>query len=248
MKTFQKTQRELAQHLRAPEHFPAPAGVETRRLAIYRDLIFNNIEGFVAGAFPVLRSLYSESLWHELIRDFMLLHPCQTPYFLHISQEFLHYVTQEREAKTNDYAFMRELVHYEWVELALDVAEAIIPPAQAYPLTPLLLKARVSPLVVGLQYQYPVEKISSHFQPNEPQSSFLLVYRNRADEVAFMRANPLTLRLVFLLQQPHNLPLSAIFDQIALELQHPEPIKLQQQGLSILKELFDLDIISHFEP
>jgi uncharacterized protein len=247
MKSFQQTQLELTRHLRAPDTNPAPSGVEERRLAIYRDLIFNNIEGFISSAFPVLRSLYSSAQWNKLIRDFMRVHPCQTPYFLQISQEFLYYLNQEREAQATDLPFIAELAHYEWVELALDIAEESIAPAQAFPQSPLDLHPRISPLVLGLHYQYPVERISAQFQPQAPEPSALLVYRNRADQVKFMRANPLTLRFVYLLQQPELGTLGAIFDQLAIELQHPEPANFLQQGLNMAQELFYLDIISHFD-
>jgi uncharacterized protein len=100
---------------------------------------------------------------------------------------------------------------------------------------------------LGLHYQYPVERISAQFQPQAPEPSALLVYRNRADQVKFMRANPLTLRFVYLLQQPELGTLGAIFDQLAIELQHPEPAKFLQQGLNMAQELFYLDIISHFD-
>ena len=45
----------LAAHIRDPENVAAPAGVEERRLKIYRELFFNNVEGLLAGNFPVLR-------------------------------------------------------------------------------------------------------------------------------------------------------------------------------------------------
>ena len=50
-------QFELTRHLRDPQASPAPAGIEDRRLAIYRDLFFNNIESLLSGNFPVICQL-----------------------------------------------------------------------------------------------------------------------------------------------------------------------------------------------
>ena len=63
-------QFELTRHLRDPHASPAPAGIEERRLAVYRDLLFNNIEGLLAGNFPVVSELLGEQRWTALVRDF----------------------------------------------------------------------------------------------------------------------------------------------------------------------------------
>ncbi|UUA73368.1 DNA-binding domain-containing protein [Cellvibrio sp. QJXJ] len=60
MKSFQQTQMDFARYLRAPDEYAIPAAMEARRMEIYRDLIYNNIENLVAGVFPVLRSLLND--------------------------------------------------------------------------------------------------------------------------------------------------------------------------------------------
>lgn len=127
MASFIETQKILADHLRDPVANSAPANIEDRRLNIYRDLIFKNIESFISGGFPILRSLYSEDDWHQLVRSFIRTHHSDSPYFLEVSQEFLRYLQEEHQRTDSDPAFMLELAHYEWVELALDVSEESIP-------------------------------------------------------------------------------------------------------------------------
>ena len=41
---FRQVQREFAAHLRDPANNPAPGNIEERRLAIYRELFFNNVK------------------------------------------------------------------------------------------------------------------------------------------------------------------------------------------------------------
>ncbi|HKF94607.1 MAG TPA: putative DNA-binding domain-containing protein, partial [Gammaproteobacteria bacterium] len=121
---FQRVQYAFAAHLRDPQTHARPPGVEDRRMAIYRDLFYNNIEGFLSGGFPLVRSLYSDANWHRMARDFFAHHKSHTPYFPEISQEFLMYLQEERESQPEDPPFLTEIAHYEWVELALSVTEA----------------------------------------------------------------------------------------------------------------------------
>ena len=41
---FQQTQYAFAAHLRDPDANPAPPDIEDRRMKIYRELVYNNIE------------------------------------------------------------------------------------------------------------------------------------------------------------------------------------------------------------
>ena len=86
------SQLTMARYLRDPAGNPPPEGVEERRLKVYEDLVYNNIEGFISGGFPVLRSLYADADWHGLVRLFIDQHRCRSPYFLEISQ--IDYVDQ----------------------------------------------------------------------------------------------------------------------------------------------------------
>ena len=93
---FQRRQYEFAAHIRDPENRPAPSDVEDRRMAIYRELFYNNVEGFIANTFPVLRSLHDEDAWHGMVRDYFSHHRAQTPYFLEIPREFMAWLENER--------------------------------------------------------------------------------------------------------------------------------------------------------
>ncbi|MCJ7814965.1 MAG: DNA-binding domain-containing protein, partial [Xanthomonadales bacterium] len=53
---LKKLQTAFAAHIRDPENQAAPAGIEDRRMKIYRDLFFNNIRSLLSSNFPVLHS------------------------------------------------------------------------------------------------------------------------------------------------------------------------------------------------
>src|SRR3954467_3571617 len=82
----------FAAHLRDPTHAPAPAGIEPRRMAVYSELFFNNIESLVAANFPVIRTLYADDAWRDLVRAFYRDHRCHTPLFTDIAREFIRYL------------------------------------------------------------------------------------------------------------------------------------------------------------
>lgn len=238
--SFKKHQYDFTAHLRDPEHNPAPDGIEDRRIGIYRDLLYNNVEGFIANGFPVLRSIYSDDDWHKLVRDFFARHQCTTPYFLEISQEFLDYLQSEHDPQAEDPQGLLELAHYEWVELALMVADddvdliGIDPNGDLYAGHPVL-----SPLAWPLAYQYPVHRMGPEYLPAAPpdQPTYLVVYRNRNDEVRFLEINPVTARLINLLQENPEITGELALDQIVQEINHPQPALVFEGGVSALQEL-----------
>ncbi len=242
MKEFQQLQQSMTAFVRDPEHCPGPQGIEARRMAIYRDLFFNNIEGFLSNGFPVCRSLYRDDEWHALVRDFMHHHRCDSPYFLRIAEEFLGYLDDERDAPS-DPPFLRELAHYEWVELALDIAEDELPNIQ--PVAD-VLKAQLllSPLAWSLAYAFPVHHISAEFQPSEAgaEPTFIVVYRNRDDKVQFLEINRVTARLLSLLDASPGITGAAVLTEIAGEL-NIEPAAVVDFGGEILQQLLELGIL-----
>lgn len=231
-------------HIRDPERKPAPAGLEDRRLAIYRDLIYNNIESFISGGFPVLREITDDARWHDMVRDFIRRHESKTPYFLEIGQEFLRYLQSERDTK-DDPPFMLELAHYEWVELALDVSTEEIPASQLKKEHLLDSRLSVSPLAWNLSYQFPVHSIGPDLQPSDPpaQPTFLVVYRNRQDQVRFMESNAATSRLLTLLAGEDQLTGREALDRLAEEMQAPDPQAIIRFGTELLEKLHSLDIL-----
>lgn len=237
-------QRQLTDHIRDPQHYSGPAGVEDRRLKIYRELFFRNIESFIAGNFPVLRRLYGDDDWLALVREFMRNHRAQTPYFLEIGREFIEFL-QSRSASPADPPFLQELAHYEWVELALDVDDTDLGAIAADRNGDLLQQPPVlSPLAWCMGYQFPVHRIGPGFRPLQPetQPTLLVVYRDRTDKVGFMEVNPVTMRLLELLQASDSRPGKIVLAQLAGELAMPAE-QVLRFGRGVLYRMRDADIL-----
>lgn len=242
------SQRAFAAHIRDPGGNPPPADVAPRRMAMYRELFFNNVESFLSGNFPVLRSLYGDAAWHELAQDFFARHRCRTPYFHAIPKEFLAFLRDERGEQPGDPPFLRELAHYEWVETAVAMAQGEAPPAlNGEGLNePLAL----SELAWPLAYRWPVHKIGPASRPEQPpaEPTLLVVYRNREDRVAFLEINPVTHRLLELLQAEPGQTGAVYLNRVAAELHHPDPDAVLRHGIGILAALAEREAIGRSRP
>ncbi|HHO58955.1 MAG TPA: DUF2063 domain-containing protein [Thiotrichales bacterium] len=243
---FKKHQYAFTAHIRNPAVHATPEGIEDRRMGIYRELFYNNVEGFIASGFPVIREIYNDEHWHKMVRDFFANHQSKTPYFLEISQEFLRYLEHEREPQPEDPAGLLELAHYEWVEMALHVSDESIDMSNINANGDLLTGVPVfSPLAWPLAYQYPVHEMGPDYLPATPPPTptCLVVYRNRNDEVKFLAINPVTARLINLLNENDNMSGEQAIAVIIEEMNHPEPAVVQQGGLDALQQLQQHGII-----
>ena len=201
---FQQLQYAFAAHIRDPARNAAPEGIEDRRMQIYRELFYNNVEGLLAGNFPVIRKLTSDERWGALVRGFLATHASHTPLFHEIGREFLRYLEERGERGEEDPPFLAELAHYEWVELAVSLDEQRIEDVP-HDASGDVVQGRpvVSPLAWPLGYRFPVQRIRHEYQPAMPpeQPTFLIVVRNRRDEVGFMEVSPLSLKLLELMKE-----------------------------------------------
>ena len=239
-------QRRFAAHLRDPSRAPAPAGIEDRRLQVYRELFFDNLSSQLEGAFPVLHAILGAPRWGQLVRDFYRDHHCRTPLFLEVPREFVDYLADERPAAADDPPFLAELAHYEWVELALAIDEQDLAGIGADPADDLLAgRPLLSPLAWPLAYRFPVHRLAPDWQPAEPpaEPSFYVARRDRADQVGFLHVNAVTLRLVERLQQAPDLTGAEHLEALADELPQLDRVVVRSGGTAALAELLGADVI-----
>lgn len=242
---FQQYQFAFTSHIREPRLNRRPRGVEARRMKVYNELLYNNLEGFLLACFPVLRRVLGKRNWSRLVRDFFAAHRSQTPFFRQIPDEFIHYLKNERGERLEDPGFLQDLAHYEWIELVLSVASKEIDFALVDPDGDLMSRRpALNPLLSLQSYAYPVHRIGPRFKPaaDQKEQTHFAILRNIEDEVKFILINPVSLRLLVLLQSS---PLSgeAALLQIAAELLHPDPGVVLAGGHDILKSLREAQII-----
>ncbi|MCB1836212.1 MAG: putative DNA-binding domain-containing protein [Alcanivoracaceae bacterium] len=243
--SFQDTQNALAAWLRDPDNRPAPPGIEQRRLNIYRDLVYNNIEGFLRNGFPALHSLLEASLWHQLARDFIARHACDSPYFVDISRHFVEFLQASEGWLARLPPWALELAHYEWMEVAVDIADAGDWQAGADADGDLLVGAPVlSPVACLLGYRWPVHQLCADYLPASPpeETTWLMVYRDRQDVVKFMALNQAAAAL---LQRATSNPQQIgheLLSMLARDMDLPLP-QVQGFGLALLEQLRERGIV-----
>lgn len=232
----------LAAHIRDPDGVAPPEGVEARRLKIYRELFFNNVEGLLAGNFPVLRRVYGDDGWRALVRGFYRDHDCHTPLFTELGREFLRYLDEraDGDAGRDDPPWLRELAHYEWVELALQISEARRDDVAHDPDGDLLAGAPlVSPLAWPLAYAWPVHRIGPDYQPDTPPDTptLLLVRREPDGRVSFHALTPLAFRLLQRLEETPDLSGREQLVALAAEAGAPDLDGFVAEGAALLARM-----------
>ena len=243
---FQQQQLRFTAHIRDPENAPLPEGVPARRMAIYTEIFFNNINDQLCGNFPVLRQISSDERWYALVRDFMRKHRSVTPLFTEVALEFLDYLQEERESQPSDWPFMLELAHYEYVELAVSISSADEQAGEYDPNGDLVAgHPLVGPTAWNLSYHWPVHTIGPENLPTEAPSepTHLVVYRDRADDVHFLEINAVTQRLLQLLKENPGHTGLDVLKTIAEELGHPDADGVVTAGRQLLDDLRQRNVI-----
>lgn len=241
MKPFQERQLEFTQYLR--DDTVVVNKDINRRKSIYKDLVKSNINRIISDSFPISKKLIIDTDWRDMVDGFIANHLSQTPYFLEICQEFLAYLSQERIPRSTDRPFLVELAHFEWITLAIDVADIDVHFSDVSNHTKETLYT-LSPLVIGLTYQYPVHLIDDEYLPSEFSSPIhLIIYRNRYDQVQVMETNALTIQLVRLMQMHESLSCKDLFNLLLTEIPDAQMSILVSNLSSILSELAEKDVV-----
>jgi hypothetical protein len=244
---FQDKQYAFAAHLRDPANVPPPAGIEDRRLAIYRSLFFNNLYNLLGTMFPVLKKIHTDDRWRYLIRQFMKQHKAETPYFLKLPEEFLAFLQDEFEPDSNDFDFLTELARYEYAELALSVAtldnDLSNIDAEGDLLSAIPVK---SELAWTYAYRYPVHRISPDFLPARPteQPVYLSIYRGSDDKVRFLELNAVTAALLeAIANNSENMNGEELLQALAETIHYPDVGALLQHGAAAMQQMRQFEIL-----
>jgi len=230
---FQHYQQAFTARIRDPKAHARPKGAPAKRMKVYEELLYNNLEGFLLACFPVCRKILGVRRWNRLVRGFFRDHTNHTPYFRQIPEEFLKYLQDEWVCPEGYPAFLPELAHYEWVELALDTSDRDrdVPPHD--PRGDLLAgQPLANPVLRVLAYRWPVQRLSPRYKPAEPPAdpTFLVAWRDQDLAVRFSVMNPATARLLVLIQESEGQTGRQILQALAGEMGHPDAVALERFG------------------
>lgn len=229
-------QHALAAWIRDPDGHPPPPGIEPRRLAVYAELVFNNIESLLAGTFPVAKATLGDAAWHAVVRAFIREHGAQTPVFTELPRELLRYLDVRTAENRGDPAWLPELAHYEWIELALQLSDERPQDVPHDPAGDLRGGVPVlSPLAWPLAYDWPVHRIAPDAIPGVPSETLLLVYREPDGTVRFHELAPLAFHLLQRLGDEPTASGEALLHALALEAGAPDVDAFLAHGIDLLE-------------
>jgi len=238
MMAFQDLQRQFLAHLRNPGQQPLPTGFNQQGSALYVDLLYNKFNDSLTTCFPVTYAILGETVWQQLLKDFIAEHRCLSPYYRQIPDEFVHYLQNERQV-TDDLPFLYELAHFEWIELVLSIAETEPIVTETLSDNQLMEAMLVfTPVIKLLHYVWPVQQINQAYQTEEPPSvaTHILGFRDAADQVQFIALNPATASLILQLQNGHTA--EQALQELGKDFTPSELSNLMLFGKDILADLY----------
>lgn len=233
----------LARHVRDPGTHPGPPGIESRRLRIYSDLVYNNLDGLLASTFPVIRTTLGDVDWQALVRRFLANHVSHTPLFTELGRELVSFLEGDPGIDPQR-PWLAELAHYEWAELALQLSDAAMPPhdtaGDLIDGVPLL-----SPFAWPLAYRWPVSRVGPDFQPSaSPAEPTLVLLRREADgRIHFSALSPLLFRLLELVGANADATGRMLLRQLADEAGHADFDAFLSEARPMLQRLHEEHVL-----
>ncbi len=230
---FQQYQKVFTAHIRDPKNNKKPDNVNEERIAVYRNGVYNNIFESVSVCFPVCQTTLGKKEWNNIIKRFVAMHAASSPIFRKIPEEFLKFLESDNETPE----YIKQLAHYEWVELAVGSLQSQMGIDKTGANQPIDLLNQVPILAphMLLEYDYPVHKISAQFTPKQLEQTHLLVFRNLAFEVNFVELNPMTYLLLESIKK--GMAGKQALISLAERTQHSQPETIIEFGHGILKDL-----------
>lgn len=183
MMTLKEQQQAFAGHIRAGKA-GGLWGIDAQRMAVYRRLFFNNIEGYLGEVFTDTTACVGEGRWRDIVQRFFAEAEMTTPIYRDLPGEFILWASTQAWPDLPPYWL--EMAHFEALQMALVFA----PDAGAQTwLQPQAVVGYSHPL-----YQWEEGKVLSAVP------CFITVYRGRDGKVRWLVLSALQARFLELAQ------------------------------------------------
>ena len=249
MSSLHQQQKLFTDYLRNPTTKTAPCH---GKVAVYQDLVFNNINGLLTANFPVIHSLLVGQAWLDLVRAFIIHHVAKTPYFSKIAGEFVRFLMDN--PVYSHPAFLTELADYEYRETLIFTAKIQEADKRKPTMVTSASRIALASTTELHQYSYPVHKISTDFIPKQPSDHphFLVLCRDETLQVRFTVCNALSFSLLQQLQRHAGLSVGEVtqhfFQSINAQAPHLTADHLLKHALAFLHTLNTLGALIHTCP
>jgi uncharacterized protein len=240
MQVFQAYQTAFTAHLRQPARHAKPAGLNDKRMRIYREIVFNNFLASIRACFPVLHEILGKRRFSALVRQCFYSQHFNSPLFKDIPGSFVTFLQTQTMADLP--AYTAQLAHYEWIELHLSQQiETVAPVFSSEHVTDgqalLQRVVRLCNVQQLLHYDYAVHQLSKKRSSADPIATFLFVYRTPEFKVRFIQLNATTYQLLQQLQTQTTTSHQHLL-QLAHSMSHLPVEAVIQFGLQTLYTLY----------
>jgi hypothetical protein len=175
---------------------PAIPGINANNIIQYRRLVYNVVADMLQNAYPLTYALLSSEEWGNVVNEFFINHPCQSPQVWYMPKEFHQYLSDARHPLLKKYPFLADLLWFEWVEVELFMMEDKT--ARAGNSGDVLFsKLVLNPEHQLLLFTYPVhEKNAKYITPADKGSYYVIAHRNKEGEIIFTSIAPALARMI----------------------------------------------------
>lgn len=179
-------QQTLASFCRKGEG-PAAEGMYTDREQHYRKLVYNVVKDSLDGAYPIARTALSEEEWDTLCHQFFAEHACQSAQIWEMPRELMDFMLSVEHPLLEKYAFLRDLLLFEWMEIEVYMMEDVEVPEKAS-----VDVLQLNPEFRLLQMRFPVhKKRPQELSTANEGNHFVLLYRHpETCKVQFISLSP----------------------------------------------------------
>ena len=229
----------FAARIRDPKANPRPKGVPARRMRVYEELLFNNINSFLLACYPITRQILGIRAWNRMVRQYFAQHRSHSPLFRDIPRAFLDWISPLAANLFPNRPWLAEFMLYEWLELAVVTSPAEIDWEKVNPDGNLLEGVpQLDPTAQLACFQYPVHCIGPGFKSKVAEGSLhcFLIFRDSTDVVRFIQLTPVAARLLEMVQAVSASGREHIAE-LGREIAYPDIPGLEQLALAILDDL-----------
>ena len=223
-RNYQDYQRKLAEYCRTGEATEIPGITSGERLETYRRLVFSVIEEFLGKAYPITQAAIGKDEWQTLVDRFFSEYPCSSPQVWRMPQELTDYV-EKTSYKSDEFPYLLELLHFEWLEIEIDNMEDGELPEYLVPKDLFHEIPVINPDHKLLQLSYPLYELTpdilSNDEKREERKGTYLLLGFRCKETLrakFLTLNPFSLILLKGLM-PGDKTTKELLEQLPAELQ-----------------------------
>jgi len=172
-KTFQY-QTDLANYCKTGDYISIP-GVNEKNIKHYRRLVFNNVYDSITSAYPITKKLFGKKKWKKVVNRFFSSQKIQSPQIWYMPKEFKDYVISNENKLLNKYAFLEDLLQFEWLEI-----EVFMMPDETIEYLTETNLYYLNPEIRLIKTKYPIHlKKAKNITEEDKGNYFISLHRNK---------------------------------------------------------------------